>query len=107
MPSACCFGLCYSLSLVNVQNTIDLRREIIVGRGRSFGALETMWEVRGDSEARNESDLWVSRPSLVLWHERDDALFIQHTYLMLVAKTTATPVLGIEGPREFSLSQAC
>jgi hypothetical protein len=39
-----------------------------------------MREVRGDAEARNKSDLWVSRPSLVLWHERDDALFIQSLF---------------------------
>jgi hypothetical protein len=77
----------------------ELGRESIVyevARGR----LEGMWEeVRTDSEVRVSRQLWAERLSLVYGTGvDDDALFIQHTYLTLVAKTMATLVLGVEAP---------
>jgi hypothetical protein len=77
----------------------ELGRESIVyeiARGR----LESMWEeVRADSEVVVKRELWAERLSLVYGtHVENDELFIQHTYLTLVAKTMATLMLGVETP---------
>jgi hypothetical protein len=47
------------------------------------------------------AELWPQRLGLLVYGTsiEDDVLFIQHTYLTLVAKTMATLMLGIIAPR--------
>lgn len=65
--------------------------------GRARGVLERLWEeLRGHSEVQLKRQLWDG-----LLREAygtavgDDALFLQHTYLTIVAKTIAARVLDL------------
>jgi hypothetical protein len=65
--------------------------------GRARGVLERLWgELRNHSEVLLKRQLWDG-----LLREAygtavgDDALFLQHTYLTIVAKTIAAPVLDL------------
>jgi hypothetical protein len=76
--------------------TRELGRESLA-YARALGLLESMW-----SEVRNEPEIVVKRK---LWDDHlrqvygspvgDDRLFLQHTYLTLVAKTMAARVLDV------------
>ena len=60
--------------------------------------LEEIWkQVKDDAEVTLKRALWAERLSLVYGAAiSDDALFFQHTFLTIVAKTMATLVVGIE-----------
>ena len=59
-----------------------------------------LWDaVRDREDVRLKRQLWASRLTLVYGSSvDDDALFFQHTYLTIVAKTMATFALGVRLP---------
>ena len=68
--------------------------------GLARARLFELWaEVASKPEVRVKHDLWAALLEQVYGAAiADDELFIQHTYLTIVAKTMATRVLGIELP---------
>ena len=60
--------------------------------------IEDLWEeIKDEPSVMLKRALWAERLSLVYGSAiGDDALFFQHTYLTIVAKTMATLVLGME-----------
>ncbi len=62
--------------------------------------LEVLWSAVKDlSDVRLKRQLWSERLALVYGTSiDDDALFFQHSYLTIVAKTMATLILGAELP---------
>jgi Eco57I restriction-modification methylase len=67
--------------------------------------IEELWtQVKDDPSVKVKRELWAKNLSLVYGTAiGDDALFFQHTYLTVVAKTMATLVLGVELPEPDSL----
>jgi hypothetical protein len=67
--------------------------------------IEDLWEeIKDEPSVILKRELWAERLSLVYGSAiGDDALFFQHTYLTIVAKTMATLVLGVEARDAASL----
>jgi hypothetical protein len=79
--------------------------EVELGRGslayrRALAGLNSLWEqVRDRPDVRLKRQLWADFLEVVYGTHIDaDQLFLQHTYLTVVAKTMATRVLGIALP---------
>lgn len=66
----------------------------------AYRRLQEIWQhVASNPTARVKRDLWSSLLEMVYGQPvAQDDLFIQHTYLTIVAKTMATSVLGIPTP---------
>jgi SAM-dependent methyltransferase len=80
--------------------------EVELGRGslayrRALAGLNSLWEsVRTRPDVQLKRQLWADFLEVVYGTHIDaDQLFLQHTYLTVVAKTMATRVLGIALPR--------
>ncbi len=73
---------------------VQLGRDSI-GYQRALSDLRAVWNaVRGNPDARLKRDLWTRLLSIAYGAEiGDDALFLQHTYLTVVAKAIATLAL--------------
>lgn len=73
---------------------VQLGRESI-GYQRALRDLESVWHsVRNSPDAKLKRDLWTRLLSIAYGAEiGDDALFLQHTYLTIVAKAIATLAL--------------
>lgn len=83
-----------------IPDPLTVEREL--GRGslsfaRARGVLERLWaELRGHSEVMLKRQLWDGLLREAYGTEvGDDALFLQHTYLTIVAKTIAARVLDL------------
>ena len=78
---------------------IEIGRESLAYR-RAIAALGKLWNEVGDRpEVRLKRMLWAEFLSIAYGNHVDaDALFLQHTYLTMVAKTIATRVLGVPLP---------
>jgi hypothetical protein len=81
---------------------IELGHESVAFRRANEG-LASIWDrVKGDSAVALKRQLWGQLLKLVYGHEvESDALFFQHTFLVIVAKAIALAVLGLrdDNPR--------
>lgn len=100
-------------SAVAVSSDLDPRPEIVrreLGREsitwwRTQANLAALWDELGSRpDVRLKRDLWARLMERVYGSSvDDDTLFLQHTYLSIVAKTMATHVLGFEIPEPADL----
>ncbi len=83
---------------------IELGRESLACR-RALAGLSALWnEVRERPEVKLKRELWADFLEIVYGTAVDaDQLFLQHTYLTIVAKTMATRALGIPLPEPDAL----
>jgi hypothetical protein len=81
---------------------LELGRESVVFR-RANDGLRTIWDrVKGDPAVALKRQLWAQLLKLVYGREvESDALFFQHTFLVIVAKAIALAVVGLrdDNPR--------